>query len=566
MARRQAAPVAGVLTPMGRKPTPPGGQPPRGRNATPEAAYLQRLGSAAAEDLRKTVRKGLTDLFGNFLRRFPGEVSKLARGLPDGEERRTLEGLALSVTRNTGKWMDGFIQHIDNQMIGGIAVAPEAKVGEDYVAVASVELRAEARYRPLISELDARLDRVRQRLYLPVHGKALAPAGLTRALQETADAMGWPAPYRRMLFDKFEELVIPVLQPLYQSLIAALTHISAAVDEAPAPDGAPVKAVLPPQDDNAAGAPPAPSNVTPIRPPAVPPKVDDNTIAMLQSHAPKAGDGSYNDGSLASDLLALTSNEPLPDMPKDQSWVPLQRMKLAGDFLNQAIADPFIPEELRPQHESMRFPLVKSALTDSTLFTAVTHPLRSLVNELMLKSATSRITGSAEARRMAELLQQVLVQFDLAPDFVRQAMLSAGPIPEGQIRQFFDSQRQQAQQRRDTVINEAKRLALREMELCTFGRGVPTPALMFLNTAWGPLLVKRLLQHGAEHESWKEGIGRMEQLLDQLDVREPGTPPTSEWTALMNAIAKDLSAAGLAGPRITEALSGLEAARQTAKE
>jgi hypothetical protein len=238
-------------------------------------------------------------------------------------------------------------------------------------------------------------------------------------------------------------------------------------------------------------------------------------------------------------------------------------MKLAGDYLNDAVADPFIPPEFSPQHESVRFPLVKSALTDATLFTAVTHPLRSLVNELMLKAASSRITGSSETRRMAELLQQVLVQFDLAPDFVREAMLNAQPIPEDQIKKFFDLQRQQAQERRETVINQAKRMVIQELEQYTFGRGVPEPALRFLNSAWGPLLVKRLLQNGADHPLRKEGLELMEQLLDMLDVREPAEPPSPPWLTLLKKMGEKLAGDGLPQERVNEALRSLEAARRT---
>jgi hypothetical protein len=209
----------------------------------------------------------------------------------------------------------------------------------------------------------------------------------------------------------------------------------------------------------------------------------------------------------------------------------------------------------------VRFPLVKSALTDATLFTAVTHPLRSLVNELMLKSATSRITGTAEARHMAAVLQQVLVQFDLAPDFVREAMLNAEPISDKQINAFFSSQRRQAERRREAVINEAKRLVVRELELRTFGRPVPSPAIRFLNTYWGPLLVKRLLQHGADHEHWRDGLDLLEQMLDQLDEPADETSTTA-WRTLVSKMTTALAAAKLGADRLKDALGLLEATRK----
>src|SRR6185503_7208550 len=160
--------------------------------------------------------------------------------------------------------------------------------------------------------------------------------------------------------------------------------------------------------------------------------------------------------------------------------------------------------------------------------TSKTHPLGSLIHELLLKSATSRVTGNVETRRMAELLQQVLVQFDLARDF---------------------------------VIAEAKRVVVRELEQATFGRNIPAPAIRFLNQAWGPLLTKRLLQHGAHSQQWKTALDQMDKLLDLLEARQPGTAAPAEWKDLLQHMGAALVAEGMAHAKVTEALQALEASR-----
>jgi hypothetical protein len=312
-----------------------------------------------------------------------------------------------------------------------------------------------------------------------------------------------------------------------------------------------------------AAAPAAPQSATTMQPPADPRHLDGDSIGMLQKLALKADGEGYTDGLLAADLLALADNKPLPGVMQDQSWIPIQRISLAGHFLNIVISDAMVPAELKPHHESVRFPLMKSALTDDTLFTSKTHPLGSLIHELLLKSATSRITGNVETRRMAELLQQVLVQFDLAPEFVRQAMRGSTPIQETQIQRFFELQRQQAQQRRDFVIAEAKRVVVRELEQATFGRNIPAPAIRFLNTAWGPLLTKRLLQHGAESPLWKGALAQMEQVMDLLEARKPGEGPAAEWQALLQQMGQALVAEGMPQDKVRTALQALEASRST---
>lgn len=525
-----------------------------------DSPHLQRLSIAAAEELRQTVRSALSTLLGGFIKKFTATLNHTSEKALVLSEKHHYHALAHSMAQDHARWVESFVQSVDAHLIGGVP-QPAAPGVDDAggagisVALAQLELRAEARYQKLVTELDARINRLRLMLYVPVYTKALAPAGLNRALQDTADALNWPARQRGILFEKFDAMVMPELQGLYQSLIEAVTRLGSAAAKATAeaPAAARTKTTRPPRPKKSATAMQAPQDAAPV---------DPETIAMLETFALKGDGNGYTDGLLAADLLALADNRPLPGVAQDHSWVPLQRITLAGHFLNEVISDPMVPDELKPQQEAMRYPLVKSALTDETLFTSVVHPLGNMVHELLLKSATSRVTGNVETRRIADLLQQVLMQFDLAPEFVRQSMHAGEPLQETQIQRFFELQRQQAQQRRDFVISEAKRVVARQLENITFGRGAPAHAIKFLNVAWGPVLTKRLLQHGANHPVWNAGVALMEQLLDQLDAREPGEAPPAEWQELIATIDKALVAEGMQADRVKIALLTLEAARK----
>lgn len=524
-----------------------------------DTANLKKLGSAAAEEVRKTVRVALTEVMANLLMRLPAELSEAAPKAASPADRTVLVDLARALPAKAQLWVNTFAQKVDAHLIGGLeeSRAPESPSGvDDSVALASVELRAEERYQKLITELDARFNRIRLMLYIPVYSKALAPAGLVRSLQDTADALQWPPRHRRLLLEKFDAIVVPQLERLYRALIKALTRIGAEATQA-AETSKPISAPK-------AAAPRPPQSATTMQAPTDQRHLDAESIGMLQGLALKSDGEGYTDGLLAADLLALAENKPLPGVMQDQSWIPIQRISLAGHFLNVVISDAMVPGELRPTHESVRFPLMKSALTDDTLFTSRTHPLGSLIHELLLKSATSRVTGNVETRRMAELLQQVLVQFDLAPEFVRQAMRGSSPIEDSQIQRFFELQRQQAQQRRDFVIAEAKRVIVRELEQATFGRNIPAPGIRFLNMAWGPLLTKRLLQHGADSPVWKGALQQMEKLLDMLEARQPGEGPPQDWKDLLQAMGQALVAEGMAQDKVREALQAVEASRGAA--
>lgn len=578
-------------------------------SATPQSEQRIKLGNSAVEELRKTVRRTLGGLFKNFLEQLPQALIASAENLAGNDEADSFRALARAVPANQDRWLETFIQQVDGHLIGGVKAfdsdASPPTTQETFV-LANLELRAEELHQGLIAQLDARLERVRQNIYIPIYARALAPAGLCRALQDTADALRWPASQRRILFEKFDDLVVNELQHLYHSLLEALVRINtiaARVAQEPTPEPVPTQpaarqattsppaAVAPaitrpappdpaqfeprpakhptrpvisrPPATEMGAAPGAAGLLPPLRVPYSPGRLDPRTTSMLESVASNDFGAVYSDGSLAAELLAISNNSPVQNVPDSQTQVPLQRMSLAGHYLTEAIADPLIPAELRQQHETMRFPLVKSAIADETFFTSVTHPLRSLVNEMMLKSATSRVTGSGETRRIAELLQQVLVQFDLAPSFVREAMLTAKPLREEQMQVFATMQREQAKQRRDSVIGEAKRIVAHEIERTTFSLAVPDAVTAFFTRYWGPVLVKRLLENGSEHPIWKQGLEMMNALADQIERRESAQPPPDEWKQLLQLFVQAMTAAGTTPQRIHESINSLEAARRT---
>lgn len=111
------------------------------------------------------------------------------------------------------------------------------------------------------------------------------------------------------------------------------------------------------------------------------------------------------------------------------------------------------------------------------------------------------------------------------------------------------------------MIDEAKRLVVRELELRTFGRPVPAPTIRFLNMYWGPLLVKRLLQHGADHRHWREGLDLLEQMLDLLEMPVDESA-TEVWRSLVSRMTTALATARLGADRLKDGLALLQATRR----
>jgi len=97
------------------------------------------------------------------------------------------------------------------------------------------------------------------------------------------------------------------------------------------------------------------------------------------------------------------------------------------------------------------------------------------------------------------------------------------------------------------------------MGLCTFGRQVPEPLQDFLRLCWGPLLMKRLLDHGASDSRWSEDLDLLDQLIEQLDGRGPGSGAAAhdQGRELLACMEQRLRAAGMRAERIEQGMTRL---------
>lgn len=510
---------------------------------------------AATQALRHHVELAVGELFDSFIDELGTALDGPAGKNLDERTRSELTRLARVKKKD---WTATFVAYIDQRLLGNtpagdIADATHSAQSAQTIATAKALLLAETRYFKLITELDARLNRLRLMLAVPIYASGLAPVSLFQALTVTAKGISWPTRHDRPLFEAFDGRFICRLQPVYELLLAEIKRITTQAAQTAKPRPAP------PPPPTARPKPAAER----MQPPADQHQVDPQTAAMLNRFAVDSDGEGYTDGLLAADLLALMDHRPLPGISEEQLNINLQRMSLAGHYLNEVTVDPLVPADLRPEHESLRLPLVKSALVDASVFTADSHPLRSMIDELMLRSATLRLADDPESRRVTELLQEVLSQFDLAPDFVRDAMATSEPLEDSQVQRFFELQRQQAEQRKQFVINEAKRMVAEELERCSFGRDLPPHGKQFIDKAWSTLLTKRLLQHGASHDSWSDGLEQADLLVDMLESRDPEAPPSDAWKRLCTGLCDDLVEAGLPKEQRGKLLAMLEAARRT---
>ena len=79
----------------------------------PDLDQQKKLGSSAADELRKTVRRALGQLFQNFLHELPRALVTSAGNIAGDSEREGFKDLARSVPGNEQRWLETFIRQVD---------------------------------------------------------------------------------------------------------------------------------------------------------------------------------------------------------------------------------------------------------------------------------------------------------------------------------------------------------------------------------------------------------------------------------------------------------------------
>ncbi len=276
----------------------------------------------------------------------------------------------------------------------------------------------------------------------------------------------------------------------------------------------------------------------------------------------------YSDSQLAQDLAALLSGRSVSGWdharPEDLS----SRASVVGRAFNQIIADPHLARSVKPQFDSLRFGVLKTALSDPTFFRDPEHPLRALLNELALMASSSRLFGAAELDRFGQMLSGMQEQFAVDPSRVRDAQGEQDAVSDEELNRFLDSQMQDQRSRRMALIEKSRRVVSEELWLQTAARNCSEPLKQTLSQSWEPMMALRLLRHGVNSRLWNEGIGMLRRIVDAADPPSGGFNAKTDIPALVNEFARDLKSVGMVGERVSNLKEALQStlleARQTA--
>lgn len=263
---------------------------------------------------------------------------------------------------------------------------------------------------------------------------------------------------------------------------------------------------------------------------------ESDAIGSLEQLA-SAADGSLLPGDmrLASELLQIARDDAHPSAAAVRTM-----LTLTSEWLDTLCKARLTVPGLRSQFQAIRFPLIKSALTDPSLFLNPAHPVRTLLDELAVLAGMARITGAGGEHKARQLAQEVLMQFDLSPDFVTGSLTGACAPDEPSAQAFRDSIRAEAEERERMLADKIRVHAREYMEQVTLAVQFPAAVTAFLEHDWLPALAAVIEQHGCESRHHAS----LDELLGQLEAHfEPGLDAGINLSALAQALRRQFDKA-----------------------
>lgn len=464
------------------------------------------------------------------------------------------------------------------------------------IAVQNMATKAEGLYKSTLWDIGGRVRTLIEDLHAPMSPEAMAPATICQAFRKAAETLNIGHDVELVVFKLFDRLVISELADLYTKILNFLKANGVRAAQAGlAPNraggagasGAPQGG---PEDGAASETISGPSFGTPQRPAQgfpggalsghsapqpefrapiglaasmmASPSFDPQTLASLQRMGAAApiATGGYTNASLAADLAAASLGQPVVGWSPRQTTAYVQRASLVGHMFNEFLADPHLPNTLRPQFDGLRMSTMKVALKDTAFVADPDHPVRGLINELATMASTAKVGGPVHLGRIAELVQQIQTQFDVAAETLRKPAPEIELIGTEQAERFIEQQMAQTAARRQAIVKKVRRIIAEELQLRTRGTTITDEVRPLLNSLWAPMMAMHLLHHGPDSVEWKRGISSLDRILGMLDPAQEALRADPEVQGLRGELERDFKAVGLAEARITSALDGFESA------
>jgi hypothetical protein len=440
--------------------------------------------------------------------------------------------------------------------LDSLSIQPTEEL-EEKIAITNMAAKAEGLYKAPIWELERHLETAARDFGVPVSPLALSPGRICDAFGKATAVLDAEFQIKLVIYKLFDRVVVNELAHLYEVSLEVLERHGITPKRR-------ATVTLPEEGGDGLGIP-ALGGVPPAG--SIPPYTPGGAAAgygagyaqaqellrryaLDQASLQRAGNPLGTE--LAGLLQTLISGSASPAVQAST-----QRLSLAGRMFDDLMAEPMLPEVLRPAIEKLRYPVYKTALSDPSFFANQGHPLRKLLAELVDLAVAAQGSDAAQAQ-LRETMRSASA-YQSGPALAPEMLNAAQPVPEGEVETFLSQMREQTRARREALLVRVRRQVAQELEVQTLGRQVPDPVMDLLRGGVGPLMAVRLLKNGRSSGPYQEAQGLMEGVLKSLEFMPPPSPQVLETREqLLSKIVTALADVGMAEDKIESLLNGLQ--------
>ncbi len=440
--------------------------------------------------------------------------------------------------------------------LDSLSIQPTEEL-EEKIAITNMAAKAEGLYKAPIWELERHLETATRDFGVPVSPLALSPGRICDAFGKATSVLEAEFQIKLVIYKLFDRVVINELGRVYSVALEVLENHGITArrratvtrpDEGGDGPGIPALGGLP-----AGTIPPyAPGGAAGHHGQGYDAQAQELLRRYSLDQASLQRAGSPMGAELAGLLQTLITGSASPAVQAST-----QRLSLAGRMFDDLMAEPMLPEVLRPAIEKLRYPVYKTALSDPSFFINQGHPLRKLLADLVDLAVAAQGSDAAQVQ-LRETMRSASA-YQSGPALLPEMLNDTQPVPEGEVETFLGQMREQTRARREALLVRVRRQVAQELEVQTLGRQVPDPVMSLLRGGVGPLMAVRLLKNGRSSAPYQEAQGLMEGVLKSLEFMPPPSPQVLETREqLLSKIVTALADVGMAEDKIESLLNGLQ--------
>jgi uncharacterized protein DUF1631 len=464
-----------------------------------------------------------------------GFAEDLAKGFAPGAARRTV-----------GE------QEFD---LDSLSIQPTEEL-EEKIAITNMAAKAEGLFKSMIWEVERRLEWAAQQMGVPISPMALSPGRICEAFGKGTSLLETDFQIKLVVYKLFDRVVILDLDQMYRAALELLDRHGVGMQRRQqGEEGQPASAG--PGLAGAASAMAEAAAAAAGLSPGMPAGASMQNPEFLRRHHLDPASLQRSGNPLATELAGLLQSM-VSASSAPAALASSQRLSLAGRMFDDILAEPMLPEPLRPAIEKLRYPVYRTALTDPNFFANQAHPLRRLLADLLEQAVSAQTSETAQSQLRETLRAAAALQSE--PGGLRaEALAGAKPVSENEVEGFLHQMREQTRARREALLMRVRRQVAQELEVQTLGRAVPSPVMNLLRGGVGPLMAVRLLKHGRGSSAYREAQVLPERILHSLEyIPPPSLEELQSRESLLTHIVSALADIGMDEDKIEALLNGLQ--------